>query len=184
MDHAVQSLPGISLGEESIVSYTEKCTDATVDFVVEIKRLDDEVKGIEDDGKVKVDDDGVKEDGINDADESNLEKQRKLNSVPRTTNMHMFDSSGKIKKDESVSSIESDHFVKRLEVYHDRKSYTLSVMKYDYKVLYEKLRFFECKVNGEIVLENVSLEDVIRVLKFLGFEPIESHYGDSEKSFD
>lgn len=110
-------------------------------------------------------------------------KLLKLTSTIRTSNMHLFDSNNRIKKYESVSDIEEDHFKHRLSLYHKRKEYQLNLMRYDHLILTEKCRFFDMKISGEIILENKSYDSVISEIVSNNFIELSREYGSIDKSF-
>ena len=133
--------------KKSISGYEERCTDTVVDFCVTLKE-----------------------------DESEIVKLLKLTSVLRTTNMHAFDASGKIKKYEDVKEIEDEHFTERMNAYVNRRNHLISVLKFEVEVLEEKVRFFEAKISGDLVLENVAYDDAIQNLENAGFKKLPSSH--------
>lgn len=135
-----------------ILGYEESCTDTVIDFCVTLKENNKENK------------------------EAETVKLLKLTSVLRTTNMHAFDASGKIKKYKDVSEIEEEHFVERFKAYVKRRDHLISVLKFDVEVLGEKVRFFEAKISGDLVLENVAYDDAICALERAGFKKLPSTF--------
>ncbi|CAM9134441.1 unnamed protein product, partial [Sphacelaria rigidula] len=140
-----------------IVGYEERCTDSVVDFTVTVK---------------------------SDESPDNLENLLKLTSLLRTTNMHAFDSSGKIKKYGNVVDMEEEHFVERYQTYVDRRKHLISVLEFEVEVLSAKVRFFEAKTNGQILLEGVSYDEAVKALELSGFKKLPTHLGGEDKSFD
>ncbi len=133
------------VSDGKIESYEEACTDDIVDFRVVLKETMDQAKVI---------------------------TLLKLSSVIRTSNLHLFDSSGRIKKYEDVSEIEREHFEFRLGVYIKRKEYQLRVLRHESLILSEKVRFFRAKIDGSLIMENRSYDQVIGTLKSMGFKPL------------
>lgn len=146
------------LVEKKLVQgYTESCTDDVVDFTVMLKEP---------------------------CSDSELVSLLHLSSTIRTSNMHMFDSVGKIRKYEDVAEIEKEHFEVRKSVYSKRREYMLNVLRHESNLLSEKVRFFELKIEGKIVLENLGLEEVLKNLGDLGFVELGSKFDSKERSMD
>lgn len=151
-----------TLVDKKLISgFKESCSDIVVDFEVTLKN--------------PVDESSV---------ESSVVKLLKLKTVFRTTNMHAFDASGKIKKYGSVSEIEEEHFAERMGTYVCRRNHQISVLKFEQEVLAEKVRFFEAKISGNLVLENVPYNDVIQTLKESGFKELKVAYNSPSESFE
>lgn len=148
------------LDKKLISGYEERCTDTVIDFSVTLK-----------DAKKEVDMDEIV-------------RLLKLTSVLRTTNMHAFDVSGKIKKYQDVSEIEEEHFEERFRAYASRRNHLISVLKFEVEVVREKVRFFESKIAGDLVLENVAYDDAIKSLEKRGFKKLCSRFGSETTSFD
>lgn len=148
-----------SLVDKKLISgYEESCTDSVVDFSVSLKSDEDDVE---------------------------VEKLLRLTSSLRTTNMHAFDVSGKIKKYDDVSQIEDEHFKERFKVYVARREHLISVLRFEVEVVSEKVRFFDAKITGDLVLENVAYEDSIVALGRAGFKRLPADYFNQERvSFD
>lgn len=108
----------------------------------------------------------------------------KLTSTIRTSNMHALDSRGKIKKYATVGEIEEEHFRERLEAYSARRRHHISVLEYESEMLREKVRFFEAKIGGDLILENVTYADAIKSLESSGFKRMPTSYGAEIHSFE
>ena len=146
-----------SLVDKKLISgYEERCTDTVVDFRVSLK-----------------------------GPETEIPKLLKLTSVLRTTNMHAFDRTGRIKKYGDVKEIEDEHFAERMKAYVNRRNHLVSVLKFEVEVLEEKVRFFEAKISGDLVLENVPYDQAIRNLEKAGFKRLPTfEHITSVKMFD
>ena len=140
--------------KKSIVRYEERCTDSVVDFTVTLGKEDE------------------------------IGNMLKLTTLLRTTNMHAFDSTGTIKKYGDVAEIEEEHFLERYRMYVERKKHLVSVLNFDVEVLGEKVRFFEAKIRGEIVLEDVKYDEAIRALEEAGFKKLSTGLDREDHSFD
>ena len=139
-----------SMVDKKLISgYEERCTDSMVDFCVTLKEV------------VELDE---------------VVKLLKLTSPLRTTNMHAFDVAGNIKKYEDVKEIEDEHFKERFKAYVDRRNHVISELKFEVEVLAEKVRFFDAKISGDLVLENVAYDDSILALEEAGFKRLRSSF--------
>jgi len=141
-----------------IISYQEACTDVVVDFDVIF-------------------------------DSNNFNKEDavsilKLSSTLRISNMHCFDAFGKIKKYENTSCIEKEHFEERMRLYSKRKNYDIALLSHEFKILKEKCRFFENRLNGTIKLEGEKFETVLNNLKSMNFKELGKTFNDNSKTFD
>lgn len=147
------------VSDAKIDSYEEACTDDIVDFRVVLKEP---------------------------TEESKVVSILKLSSVIRTSNLHLFDSYGRIKKYSDVSEIEREHFEFRLGVYHKRKEHQLKVLRHESLVLSEKVRFFRAKIDGSLKMENRSYDQVLRTLESMKFRPLGTAFDSDAKddSFD
>lgn len=110
-------------------------------------------------------------------------KLLKLSSTIRTSNMHLFDGNGRIRKYDSIREIEDEHFNIRKSLYEKRKNHQLKVFRHDFNVLSEKCRFFEYKISGKIVIDNKKYEDIIGDLVKNGFKELGKDYLSDEKSY-
>jgi len=106
-----------------------------------------------------------------------------LSSHLKVSNMHLFDSENRIKKYNNTKDIEQDHFNVRLEMYKKRKEFQLMSMRHEHKILSEKLRFFRYKINGKILMENKSYDDVINNLVDNRFKQLGKEYDSVDVSF-
>ena len=140
-----------------ITSYTEGCTDVDVVFEIVLKE---------------------------DTKPADLVKLLKMTSTIRTSNMHLFTSENKIKKYDSTIEIEDDHFKERLELYNKRKEYQIKILEHESHLLSEKCRFFDSKLSGEIKMENVKYDKVIRSLEKMGFKKMAISFESVNLTFD
>lgn len=152
-----------SLVEKKLItSYTERCTDAEVDFTV-----------------IFPDDSSV----IKLVETSSLVSVLKLSSSIRTSNMHCYSALNNVKKFEDVSQIQEEHFVTRLETYRLRKEFQIKVLEHEVELFESKARFINSKLSGEIVIEKVAFEEVMSRLVSLNFPKLGKSFDDSDKSF-
>ncbi|KAJ1280587.1 hypothetical protein BS78_04G244200 [Paspalum vaginatum] len=112
----------------------------------------------------------LSERNMNLAKEEGLMKKFKLTTTIGTTNMHLFDSDGKIRKYDTPEQILEEFFNLRLEFYFKRKEALLENIKLDLKKLENKVRFIQCVVNNEIVVNNRKRADLFLELQEKKFD--------------
>ena len=140
--------------KKMVASYTEKCTDVDVDITVKLL-----------------------------GDHEDVAALLKLTSTLRTSNMHLYSSSNRIKKFLSVKEIEEEHFHARFQAYVLRKEYVLKVLTHDLSLLESKLRFVESKLSGSIVIDNISFDKAIRKLEEAGLPRLGTRFDDEDKTY-
>ena len=118
-----------SIGKH-IKSYVEQCTDIKIDITIVFHP-----------GKLEQ----LLESG-------KLESELKLITTVKLTNMHAFNSEGKIVKYESYSNILTDYVEVRLELYQKRKDHLLGKWRKEMDMLEWKLKFVENVLDGEIII--------------------------------
>jgi DNA topoisomerase-2 len=96
----------------------------------------------------------------------------KLENTIRTTNMHAFDPSGKIKKYDSPLEIITDWFSTRKEFYVKRKEDLLKDLKARVLVAQNKSRFINSVNDGSLVITRRAEEDVVKDLKKTKFDRV------------
>ncbi|KAH9774563.1 DNA topoisomerase 2 [Citrus sinensis] len=100
-----------------------------------------------------------------------LLKKFKLTTTISTSNMHLFDSKGVIKKYDTPEQILEEFFHIRLEFYEKRKKVQLENLELELLKLENKVRFILGVVNGEIVVNNRKRTDLLLELRQKGFTP-------------
>ncbi|MCO5587675.1 hypothetical protein L7F22_041626 [Adiantum nelumboides] len=100
-----------------------------------------------------------------------IPKKFKLTTTISTSNMHLFDASGHIRKFESPEEILEAFFSIRLELYVKRKEVQLQNLELDLLKLDNKVRFVLAVVKGEIVVNNRKRAELLLELKLKGFTP-------------
>ncbi|GAB4832566.1 hypothetical protein Ancab_006584 [Ancistrocladus abbreviatus] len=100
-----------------------------------------------------------------------LLKKFKLTSTITTSNMHLFDKRGLIKKYENPEQILIEFFDERLEFYGKRKKFFLDNLEKDLLKLENKVRFILGVVNGEIRVSNRKRAELVNELRIKGFTP-------------
>ncbi|KAI9169979.1 hypothetical protein LWI28_020463 [Acer negundo] len=105
------------------------------------------------------------------AKQEGLLKKFKLTTTISTSNMHLFDSSGVIKKYDVPEQILEDFFHLRLEFYIKRKKVLLENLELDLLKLENRVRFILGVVSGEIIVNNRKKADLFLELQQKGFTP-------------
>nr|POE91802.1 dna topoisomerase 2 [Quercus suber] len=100
-----------------------------------------------------------------------LLKKFKLTTTISTTNMHLFDLKGVIKKYDNPEQILEEFFHLRLEFYEKRKKFLLNKREMELLKLENKVRFILAVVKGEIVVSNRKRADLFVELQTKGFTP-------------
>ncbi|KAF8750223.1 hypothetical protein HU200_012478 [Digitaria exilis] len=113
----------------------------------------------------------LSEANMNIAMEEGLTKKFKLTTTLGTSNMHLFDSDGKIRKYDTPEQILEEFFNLRLEFYSKRKEALLQNLNLDLKKLENKVRFIRCVVNNEIIVNNRKRADLFLELRQKKFDP-------------
>ncbi|XP_058196759.1 DNA topoisomerase 2-like isoform X1 [Rhododendron vialii] len=103
------------------------------------------------------------------AKEEGLAKKFKLTTTISTSNMHLFDPKGVLKKYETPEEILEEFFHLRLEFYGKRKEVLLNVLQSELLKLENKVRFIEGVVDGDIIVTNRKRADLFFELKQKGF---------------
>jgi DNA topoisomerase-2 len=111
------------------------------------------------------------EENMNKVMEEGLVKKFKLTTTIGTSNMHLFDSDGKIRKYDTPEQILEEFYKLRLEFYDKRKKTLLQNIKLDLKKLENKVRFIRCVVDNEIVVNNRKRADLFLELREKNFDP-------------
>jgi DNA topoisomerase II len=121
--------PEVKTEPALITSYKEYHTDTRVHFVIKSNRI----AGMSDD---------------------EIEKKFKLSTAVSISNMHLFDSQGRIKKYATPEEILEEFYDMRLQYYQMRKDYLVDQMQRDYKILENKVRFIMAVINKELSVSN------------------------------
>ena len=100
----------------------------------------------------------------------------KLETTIRTSNMHAFDSKGKIKKYDSPLDILKEWFDVRKEFYIKRKKFLLSDLTTRSIIAENKSRFITMINNGELIVNKKSEPVLVAELKALKFYKVEGSF--------
>ncbi|CAI5729222.1 unnamed protein product [Hyaloperonospora brassicae] len=99
-------------------------------------------------------------------------KKFKLESSLSTSNMHLFDRDGHIKKYESPKEIMDEFYTVRLEYYDRRKKSMLQKLQDQIKLLSNKARFVLAVVEGNLVVNNRKKQALLEELVAEGYDQI------------
>ncbi|XP_052171246.1 DNA topoisomerase 2 [Diospyros lotus] len=105
------------------------------------------------------------------AKQEGLLKKFKLTTTISTSNMHLFDPKGVIKKYDNPEQILEEFFHVRLEFYEKRKKVLLDNLEMDLLKLENKVRFILGVVKGEIIVSNRKRAELLLELRDKGFTP-------------
>ncbi|KAL8098365.1 DNA topoisomerase 2 isoform X2 [Apium graveolens] len=134
--------------EPLIKNYNNQSDDCTVHFDVEMS-----------------------EDNMRTAKQEGLLKKFKLTTTISTSNMHLFDPKGVIKKYDSPEQILEDFYHVRLDLYKTRQKILLKNLELDLLKLDNRVRFILGVVEGKIKVSNRKKADLCLELKEKGFTP-------------
>ncbi|CAI9103034.1 OLC1v1001450C1 [Oldenlandia corymbosa var. corymbosa] len=104
-------------------------------------------------------------------EDGGLLKKFKLTTTINTSNMHLFDSRGVIKKYDTPEQILEDFFHLRLEYYDKRKMFLLGKLQMELLKLQNKVRFIREVLEGSIIVSKRRKADLFVELKEKGFTP-------------
>ncbi|KAF7079925.1 hypothetical protein CFC21_084086 [Triticum aestivum] len=110
------------------------------------------------------------EQNMNIAKQEGLEKKFKLTTTIGTTNMHLFDSHGKIKKYDTPEDVLKEFFDLRFEFYVKRKKVMLENMGNELLKYQNKVRFILAVISVEIIVNNRKRADLFDELKQKGYK--------------
>uniref|UniRef100_H3G7M6 DNA topoisomerase 2 n=1 Tax=Phytophthora ramorum TaxID=164328 RepID=H3G7M6_PHYRM len=99
-------------------------------------------------------------------------KKFKLESSLSTSNMHLFDAAGHIKKYENPKQVMDEFYGVRLEYYERRKKAMLQKLKDQIKLLSNKARFVLSVVEGKLIVSNRKRQDLLEELISEGYDQI------------
>ena len=105
-----------------------------------------------------------------------LDKVMKLYTTNTNTNMHLFDAEDHLKKYECVEDIVTDHYVKRLSMYAERKEQMLKILQDQLSLLSNKVKYIRELLNDTIDLRRKKQGDIVSMLKKKGYIQVKESY--------
>ena len=145
-----------------VKSFSNDSGDTTVDFTVTFQNAAITADYLE------KDDNGF----------SRLDKELKLvnNRCTSTSNMHLFDSSGRIKRYATPEAIIDEFVTVRLEGYAKRKKSQMEILSHRVLLLHERIHFLDLVTTGKLQLHTVSDTDFDSVMKSHELAMIDNSY--------
>lgn len=141
------------LDKKLIKSYEKNCTDEKVSIRVKMQR-----------------------ELLETFSDSDLYSMFQLESKVNMSNMHLFNSNGKIKKYGSQYEIIDEFYDVRLEHYQKRKDFVLNKLR-NKKVWFDNtIKFIKLVIKGDIKINNVSITNIIKSLNDNGIVEIDGSY--------
>ncbi|XP_006296839.2 DNA topoisomerase 2, partial [Capsella rubella] len=113
----------------------------------------------------------LSEENMLEARQEGFLKKFKLTTTISTSNMHLFDKKGVIKKYASPEQILEEFFDLRNEYYEKRKETMLKNMELELLKLENKVKFILGVLSGEIIVNNRKKADLVEELRQRGFTP-------------
>ncbi|KAL4291801.1 hypothetical protein GQ457_14G024050 [Hibiscus cannabinus] len=105
------------------------------------------------------------------AKQEGLLKKFKLTTTVSTSNMHLFDPRGVIKKYDTPEEILEEFFHLRFDFYGKRRKHVLDTLELELLKMDNKVRFILDVVKGDIIVNNRKRADLFLELKEKGFTP-------------
>ncbi|ANQ06316.1 DNA topoisomerase 2 [Plasmodium coatneyi] len=105
------------------------------------------------------------------AEEEGLEKVFKLKSTLTTTNMTLFDHNLKLQKYATELDILKEFCFQRLQAYENRKSYLISKLEKEKKIISNKSKFILAIVNNELIVNKKKKKVLVEELYRKGYDP-------------
>ncbi len=105
-----------------------------------------------------------------------VEKLLKLTTTVSTSNMHLFDAEGKLKKYETPQEIIDEYFNIRMEVYTKRKQYLVDEMRAVLQKLSNRARYITETLAGTIDLRRKTAIEVNTLLEGRNYDKLEGDY--------
>jgi DNA topoisomerase-2 len=133
--------------EVTFIGYLNKSTDTKIYF--ELEFVSDYLKSTKD-----------------------IDKQFRLVKKFSTTNMHLFDVNGTIKKYDGPVEIMNEFYVVRYKIYEKRKQHELDILEYQLKLISYKVKFILLIIEKKLVVNNKKKCDIEEELEKLKFPKI------------
>jgi DNA topoisomerase-2 len=114
-------------------------------------------------------------DGYIDAksDSKEFEKNFKLVTTFKITNMHGFNAEGKIVKYETIGDIIEDYFEVRYEGYEVRKQSMIETLEAELVELSAKAKFIRARLAKTLIIEEKSDEEIVAAMKAHKLPPVD-----------
>lgn len=100
---------------------------------------------------------------------TDIDKQFRLIKKFSTTNMHLFNVNGIIKKYNNPVEIMDEFYTIRYQIYEKRKQYELDILEYQLKLITYKVKFILLIVEKKLIVNNKKKNDIEDELMHLKF---------------
>lgn len=105
-----------------------------------------------------------------------IEKKLKLTQNINTSNMHLFDHNGIIKKYNSPEEIINDFYKIRLEYYEKRRDYLINDLNKQIELVSNKVRFIEEIINEDLIIFRKKKKEIEHLLIIRNYSQIDNNY--------
>jgi DNA topoisomerase-2 len=105
-----------------------------------------------------------------------IEKYLKLYSIHCTTNMHLFNEKEQLRKFDNVYEIIDSYYDVRYEYYIKRKAHIIGKLETELKVLTNKSRFIQYKLDDNIYLRKKSKQEIYSIMCEFKFDLEDGDY--------
>ena len=139
---------GKPTSKQYILSYLDNSTESKIDILIKFNQFT--LKGFL--GKPP-------KDGI-----EHIEKLLKLTSKISSSNMWLYNTSGKLHKYNTPNDIIDEWYPYRLNLYVERKAYILKKLKKELNIIKFKVKFIFEFINGTIEIRNKSKANILNIL--------------------
>ena len=113
-----------------------------------------------------------------------LDKTYHLCKKYSTSNMHLFDANGTIKKYATPLEIIDEYFYVRLDLYQKRKDHELAILQFQLRMISYKVKFILMIVEKKLVVNNKKKSDLESELEKLKFPRLGKNKDDEDGSYN
>ena len=140
--------------EKTFVGYKEYHTDTKVHF--ELEFTDGFIETIKD-----------------------IYKNYHLTSRVSISNMHLYSTEGRITKYNTINDILEEYYIKRLELYANRRKYQLDELKRELDIISNKVKFILMVVNDQLIINKRKRNEIEHDLEQNNFTRVDTNKGPS-----
>jgi DNA topoisomerase-2 len=124
-------------------------------------------------------------DGLLDELEANMDKAKGVNMIYKTfhlattvstSNIHLFDARGILKKYNNIIEIIDEYFITRLELYQVRKDYLINKLTNELIIIENKVRYIREVLAGTIDIRRMKKDAVYKLLSDKEYILIDNEY--------
>ena len=140
-----------------IHDFTDNSTDDTVHFTIRCRP--ETIKALTSDKNI-----------------DSIESMFKLTSKINLTNLHLYDTTGKIKRYDNIDEIMDDYYGARLDLYIRRKKHQLKKLKNELDLNISKMKFIKDVMDEKIVIYKNTKKNIIEELIKLEYKKIDGSF--------